>query len=215
MNPPVNALGSAFAAIAPPPPGLDEVCFRAVYAGPAGGPWFSVMLALTVVGGGWAMLALLPLLFFDRTRAMAKILTMTLLSTGFVVFAMKLIVRRVRPCSAIDGITASITRPTDFSFPSGHAAGSFTVAAFFATVLIAQHRKTHPRDRHPQAFIFVTIVSALLVATAASVALSRVYLGVHFPGDVTAGAVLGSTFGTLGALRYIGRWETARKPTAT
>ncbi len=204
MVPAVLALSSLVTVASTTPP-LDEVCFRAVYAGPSGGPWFSVMLALTIVGGGWAMLALVPLLFFERTRTMAKTLTVTLLSTGLVVFVMKAIVRRVRPCSALDGITASVTRPTDFSFPSGHAAGSFTVAAFFATVLIAQHRRTHPRDRHPQAFIFVTIASALLLATAVSVGLSRIYLGVHFPGDVAAGAVLGSTFGALGGFRYLER----------
>jgi membrane-associated phospholipid phosphatase len=69
-------------------------------------------------------------------------------------------------------------------------------------VLIAHHRTTHPRDRHPHAAAAVGATIVALMAVATSIGLSRVYLGVHFPGDVAAGAILGGAIGTLGGRAY-------------
>jgi undecaprenyl-diphosphatase len=79
--------------------------------------------------------------------------------------------------------------PTTFSFPSGHATVSFACATVLALAV--------PRLRWP------------LFALAALVAWSRVYVGVHYPGDVLAGAVLGVAIATAlrmlaGALRRSG-----------
>jgi undecaprenyl-diphosphatase len=78
--------------------------------------------------------------------------------------ALKLIVRRPRPA---DGLSSTLTR---LSFPSAHAATSFAGARGFA------------RAGAP---------APVLYALAASLALSRLRLGVHHPSDVLAGAVLG------------------------
>jgi membrane-associated phospholipid phosphatase len=186
---------------------LDETVFRAIYAGPSGGSWFLFMLALsfTTLGGGWAMLALVPLLIVRRSRKASATLAGTLLGTAITVFALKAVTGRVRPCRALEGVVASVAEPLDYSFPSGHAAGSFTVAAFVATLMIARHRRTHPHDRHPWAFAIVSSSTATLFASASSVALSRVYLGVHFPFDTVAGALLGTVFGTFGGFVYLSR----------
>jgi undecaprenyl-diphosphatase len=61
--------------------------------------------------------------------------------------------------------------PTTYSFPSGHATVSFACATVLALAV--------PRLAVP------------LYVLAALVAFSRVYVGVHYPGDVLAGAVLG------------------------
>lgn len=85
--------------------------------------------------------------------------------------ALKDLVGRVRPPLAHDSFTALVTLPADPSFPSGHATSAFAAAGVVAAM--------HPRLRAP------------VLALAALVALSRVYLGVHYPTDVLAGALLG------------------------
>jgi undecaprenyl-diphosphatase len=67
----------------------------------------------------------------------------------------------------------SLAPETSFSFPSGHAMGSMTLAATLA--LLAWHT----RWRWP--------VAAFAFAFALAVGASRVYLGVHFPSDILAG----------------------------
>ena len=69
--------------------------------------------------------------------------------------------------------------PTSASFPSGHAATAFAAAVAIGLV--------HPRLRRP------------LLGLAAVVALSRVYLGVHYVLDVLAGTVLGIAVGVAAA----------------
>jgi undecaprenyl-diphosphatase len=80
--------------------------------------------------------------------------------------------------------------PTDASFPSGHAATGFAAA----TVL------TFARPRWAPAFY--------LLATA--IAFSRVYVGVHYPLDVVAGALLG--VGIAVALRFVRQWWSPAPP---
>ena len=74
-----------------------------------------------------------------------------------------------------------IATPTDYSFPSGHTLSS-TIAA---TILAKTDRR----------FGYAAISLAVLIA------LSRLYLYVHFPSDVLAAAVLGVVIGEL-VFRY-------------
>lgn len=97
-------------------------------------------------------------------------------------------VRRERPYEA-GGVRRLIGKPTGSSFPSGHAATS--VAVF---TVAAGHART-PRSGAP------------LRVLGAYVALSRVYVGVHYPTDVVGGAGLGLVIGSLwrGPLAAAGR----------
>jgi len=86
----------------------------------------------------------------------------------------KKIVRRPRPFLGRVKINA-VYHPGSTSFPSGHASSSFTTA----TALSQVYNKWY--------------VIAPAYLWAGSVSYSRMYLGVHYPTDVTAGAVLGTS----------------------
>lgn len=83
-------------------------------------------------------------------------------------YAVKLLVRRPRP--TLEGLPALSPVVSSLSFPSAHATTSFAAVTAFRD--LAPHRA--------------------LLAAAIGLALSRPYLGVHYPSDVLAGAALGT-----------------------
>jgi membrane-associated phospholipid phosphatase len=84
------------------------------------------------------------------------------------------------PAFGIPTMPIFIAAPTQLSFPSAHAATSFAGARAFS------------RAGAP---------AAPLYALAGALALSRLYLGMHHPSDVLAGALLGTAVGALSARR--------------
>ena len=91
--------------------------------------------------------------------------------------AIKLAVRRRRP--RLRGLPPLAPTPTQLSFPSAHASSSFAAARAYSGLLPA----------------------APLYGLAAGLALSRLYLGLHYPSDSLAGAALGLALGELAAPR--------------
>ena len=87
---------------------------------------------------------------------------------------LKTVVRRKRP--QLEKLPALISTPTSLSFPSAHASSSFAAARAYASLLPGEP----------------------LYAVAGAMALSRVYLGVHYPSDIAAGALLGMLVGNTG-----------------
>ncbi len=91
---------------------------------------------------------------------------------------LKPLVQRIRPCFALDHVRLLVVQPRSYSFASSHAANSAAVA----TVLwIFFHRG-------PFVEKFFTIIMMLY---ALAIAWSRIYVGVHYPGDVLAGILIG------------------------
>jgi undecaprenyl-diphosphatase len=187
---------------------LDARALAVVYGG-AHGRWAPAMIALTWLGSGWAALALLPLIGWPRTRRFATTLALAVTAQAICVWALKLAVGRVRPWIAM-GLTAPLGAPSDGSFPSGHASGSFCVAAFVAVALPAVW---------PSPAWRVRCVSAATIALASLVAVSRVYLGAHFPSDVLAGALTGGCVGVVAGEQFVsrrtGRGPSRSRPTRT
>lgn len=110
-----------------------------------------------------------------------------------VAFLIKHATERARPPLADPNIQALVGIPDSTSFPSGHAAAAFAAATAVGIL--------HPRLRAP------------LYALAAIVALSRVYLGVHFWSDVLVGSLLGVVLGaaTVHVARRVGSRQRARE----
>jgi undecaprenyl-diphosphatase len=176
---------------------LDVRVFQWIHATFSEGGWLALMSVLTVLGSGWGALVIVPLFASSRTRRFATSLTAVIVTNAVVVFVLKAVVQRKRPYLVVPGVHARVFEaPTDFSFPSGHAAGSFAFATFVAVVLV-RHALREPAKKKRR-----IALSAVALLAALGVAMSRCALGVHFPGDVLAGALIGATLGALGA-----RWH--------
>ena len=120
-------------------------------------------------GEFWILLALI-LLCFKKTRK-AGIAMGIAMALGFLVgnIGLKNIIARTRPYDMVE-VEVLVKHLSDFSFPSGHTLVSFNAAI----ALHHYHRKWG--------------VAALALATV--IALSRLYLFVHYPTDVVAGFLL-------------------------
>ncbi len=150
--------------------------------------------AITRLGdGGWFWIVLsLVLLCFKRTRK-AGAAGLLALAIGALItnVALKNLVARIRPYEVVDGLVCLIEKQKDFSFPSGHTCASFAAAAVYYRTLPKRYG-----------------VSALVLA--ALIALSRLYVGVHYPTDILVGLVVG-LFAAWAALKLIEYMTGKRK----
>lgn len=112
-------------------------------------------------------------------------------SAGLAVTLVKEGVDRARPPVAEPGLDPVGVIPASASFPSGHSATAFATAVAVGLV--------YPRLRVP------------LLVLAALVALSRVYLGMHYATDVLVGTALGVAIGLATGWAVL---RVARRPTA-
>jgi membrane-associated phospholipid phosphatase len=107
--------------------------------------------------------------------------TATVVAAYLLNLAIKLLVRRSRP--ELPDLPPLTGTPTRLSFPSAHASTSFAGAL---------------------AYTRLGLPPAPLYALAVSLSASRVYLGVHYPSDVLAGAMLGSAVAACAVKRPAG-----------
>jgi undecaprenyl-diphosphatase len=132
--------------------------------------------AISASADGW-LYALLPLAWLalagHGARAFVQLVALAYTCERGVYFVLKNTCRRRRPAELLADFRSLITASDRFSFPSGHTSGAFLFSA-----LCAQE--------------FGLAAALLLYPWALAVGASRVVLGVHFPTDIAAGALLGS-----------------------
>lgn len=140
----------------------------------------NAMRHITLLGNGgmiWIIIAILLLLSKKYRRvgilAALSLLLVTIFGEGII----KHIVQRPRPFTELRYMKILITKPSSYSFPSGHASSSFAVAYVIG-------KKIKPL-RLP------VYILAILIAY------SRLYLFVHYPTDVLCGIILGTLTGIL------------------
>ncbi len=126
--------------------------------------------------GLWLSAVLILLFLWRDGRRVVVPIGLTIvavLTANFAADWIKVAMQRTRPCHVIQGIRLLAGCTGSFSFPSNHASN------LFALTMVAW--ASHLPWRWP----------ALVIAIGGG--LSRVYLGVHYPADVLAGAALGTT----------------------
>jgi undecaprenyl-diphosphatase len=112
-----------------------------------------------------------------KEKRLAIILTTGIIAGAIFTYPLKFLIDRQRPYEQLDTTRLLTPFENDPSFPSGH-----TEMSFLAATIISQF---HPRySKYLYGFSFI-------------VALSRIYVGVHFPIDVIGGAIIGIVIGKL------------------
>ena len=130
------------------------------------------------IGQIWIIICAIALLFRKTRKAGAFGLVSLLL--GHIVNSeiLKTLIQRPRPFLDVAGLVTIIDPPDSTSFPSGHSCASF--AAVGALLRVLRKENFWPK--------WGTVV---LSTMAVLMALSRIYVGVHYPTDIIAGRLVG------------------------
>ena len=159
---------------------------------------------ITVLGNALPLFAIVLALFafflWKKWRAEAYFLVGSLVLMLVASTALKYLYQRPRP--TIEWVISTI----GYSFPSWHTASTMLVAGVLA-IIVYQRCQNKP---------IRLLVQGLLIGTAILVALSRIYIGVHFPTDIIAGWLLSLTllwalYPTYDRYRFTWRFQSKQK----
>jgi len=156
---------------------IDTKIFYFINKGLSCGALDAVMPLVTFLGSGefiFTLALLLALVFRKKEKAKGAVLVLAgLTASYYVTSVIKDFVGKPRPFLSLTDINVFIAEK-GFSFPSGHA-----TAAFMAAFILSRYFKNT---------LWMFILASL-------VAVSRVYLGAHYPIDVIAGSCIGLALG--------------------
>ena len=137
-------------------------------------PFMKLYTQLGNTGMLFIVLGVLMLFFKQTRKAGLSALCAMLIGLVVVNFTIKPLVSRPRPWLVIENFANLVPEHDPNSFPSGHTCAAFAAAMVWVRTL------PQKRDR------VIAAVMAVLMG------LSRLYVGVHYPSDVLAGAVIGA-----------------------
>jgi len=144
-------------------------------------PFFDKLMPFITQVDSWILIYLLGFyILFFKTGRNGKVAGITLILTIIITdqlssSVIKELVERIRPCHTLHDVNLLVKCGAGKSFPSSHAANNFAAA----TVITYFFKRN---------YTFYFMIATL-------VALSRVYVGVHYPIDISAGAALGVFLG--------------------
>jgi len=153
---------------------LDAILLVKAIRFQSSNPLTTVFRAISHTGDGYLYVSMLVLAVVSQDSQnilWAKIVMLAFLIELPSFMLLKLLFKRGRPFTQVTECHCAIDPKDEFSMPSGHAAAAFLVASLVAH--------------------FYTDLATLAYFWASLVALSRVFLGVHYPTDIVAGAALG------------------------
>lgn len=176
----VSVMAAAPDATRPLPGTIDRRLFQVIHGLPHSRltDRYGSMVSDVGEGLGWvaAGAALIWLGGSKGRRAGIACALASLSATYLVQSVVKPVFRRRRPFVDREVLVVGV-KPADASFPSGHTAASFAAATALSS--------------------FYPGAAPLCYTLATGVGVSRVYLGHHFPSDVTVGAAIGAGIGGL------------------
>ena len=112
-------------------------------------------------------------------RRLTILALIAFLCSDIVTAILKHVIREPRPFVSLDNVRLLISENDPLSFPSGHTTSTLSVVTFYILNMKDLVKKHY------------MIIDAVLVIFAIVIPFSRMYVGVHYPGDVLAGAVIG------------------------
>jgi undecaprenyl-diphosphatase len=176
MNPPTNTtpspgLGRLARLLA-----LDDRLLRRLVSNRRSRMVFFMRALCRMYDPDMATMAIMAGLFVPALVPFANHAALAIISSSLLALVVKRVVRRRRPAAEVQASAP----PDPFSFPSGHSAAAFALAiAMFG--------------------VYPVLVPPML-CMALLVGYARMYLGVHYPLDVAAGAAVGLLSGSIVAL---------------
>jgi undecaprenyl-diphosphatase len=143
--------------------------------------WLRLVMVAASKLGDWPLWLVSGVVFLavgDRRLRLAVLASTVAIAASVALFVLvKNLIGRPRPCEVWDNLPCLLRAPDRFSFPSGHTMTAFAAATAYGELA-------------PE-LLPVFLPAALLIG------LSRIFLGLHYPTDVLAGALLGTGLGTL------------------
>jgi len=137
-----------------------------------------IFIYTTYLGDGIFIIAVAIILFFSKRKFLSLMILSSYLLSGIIAQILKYFIVEARPAFYLEKMNYpyfidEVTLHNYHSFPSGHTASIFALAAVLAFFI---KNKTY---------------SIIFLIVAALVGYSRIYLGQHFMDDVLAGSVIG------------------------
>lgn len=137
-------------------------------------PIMEIFTSLGNAGVLWIVLSLAMLCWRPTRRAGGIALLAMVLGMLCTNVVLKQLVLRPRPYVTVEGLIPLLTSADPNSFPSGHTCAAFAAGVAWARALPWRWART------------AAVIQAVCMG------LSRLYVGVHYPSDVLAGALIGS-----------------------